>query len=165
MFATPKLRRQHLIAAHHYPPEFFFSITNHGIGRLRELYGDSASLVRKTWKPREDAEGDKRVDNEQGDTDEGNMDDVVDVEKTEQAQEAAPLPRSEARAPSQEQLPNPGDLIPPATAPSKKRTLDSPPRSPSPEPVPPTPAASSLHAMLEQMSALSLVPRNVRRGK
>lgn len=164
MFATPKLRRQHLIAAHHYPPEFFFSITNHGIGRLRELYGDSASLVRKTWKPRGDTEGNERVNNKQGDTDQGEKD-VADVEKAGQAQEAVLLPRPEASAPRQGQLPTPSDPIPPATAPSKKRMLDSPPRLPSPEPAPPTPAAPSLNVMLEQMSALSLVPRNVRRGK
>jgi hypothetical protein len=64
MFANPKARRLHLIAAHSYPKEYFFSVTNKGIGGLLRRWGDGASLLRGPWRPR-DTEG-----NGEGDEDE-----------------------------------------------------------------------------------------------
>lgn len=64
MFATPKARRLHLIAAHSYPKEYFFSVTNKGIGGLLRRWGEGASLLRGPWRPR-DTEG-----NAEGDQDE-----------------------------------------------------------------------------------------------
>jgi hypothetical protein len=61
MFATPKARRLHLIAAHSYPKEYFFAVTNKGIGGLLRRWGDGASLLRGPWRPRDtegNAEGD-----------------------------------------------------------------------------------------------------------
>lgn len=52
MFANPKARRLHLIAAHAYPKEYFFSVTNKGIGGLLRRWGDGASLLRGPWRPR-----------------------------------------------------------------------------------------------------------------
>lgn len=62
MFTNPKARRLHLIAAHSYPKEYFFSVTNKGIGGLLRRWGDGASLLRGPWRPRDtdgDAEGDE----------------------------------------------------------------------------------------------------------
>jgi len=56
MFANPKARRLHLIAAHAYPKEYFFAVTNKGIGGLLRRWGDGASLLRGPWRPR-DTEG------------------------------------------------------------------------------------------------------------
>jgi hypothetical protein len=56
MFANPKARRLHLIAAHSYPKEYFFAVTNKGIGGLLRRWGDGASLLRGQWHPR-DTEG------------------------------------------------------------------------------------------------------------
>jgi hypothetical protein len=56
MFASPKARRLHLIAAHSYPKEYFFAVTNKGIGGLLRRWGDGASLLRGQWHPR-DTEG------------------------------------------------------------------------------------------------------------
>ncbi|KAH9957028.1 hypothetical protein BC827DRAFT_1228352 [Russula dissimulans] len=53
MFANPKARRLHLIAAHAYPKEYFFSVTNKGIGGLLRRWGDGASLLRGPWRPRD----------------------------------------------------------------------------------------------------------------
>ncbi|WFD35706.1 hypothetical protein MCUN1_002567 [Malassezia cuniculi] len=53
-FMTPKNRRLHLISVHHYPREFFFSLPLHGINELKARYGEGASLIRKPWKPRGD---------------------------------------------------------------------------------------------------------------
>lgn len=64
MFANPKARRLHLIAAHSYPKEYFFSVTNKGIGGLLRRWGEGASLLRGPWRPR-NTEG-----NGEGDEDE-----------------------------------------------------------------------------------------------
>ncbi|KZP01534.1 hypothetical protein CALVIDRAFT_594247 [Calocera viscosa TUFC12733] len=52
MFETPAKRRMHLIDAHHYPKEYFFAVTNKGIGGLLEKWGEGVSLVRPEWKAR-----------------------------------------------------------------------------------------------------------------
>jgi hypothetical protein len=60
MFANPKARRLHLINVHSYPKEYFFAVTNKGIGGLLRRWGDGASLLRGPWRPRdteENAEG------------------------------------------------------------------------------------------------------------
>lgn len=49
---TPKARRLHLIQAHGYPKEYFFAVTNKGVGGLLRKWGEGASMVRKEWKPR-----------------------------------------------------------------------------------------------------------------
>ncbi|KAF9478260.1 hypothetical protein BDN70DRAFT_880224 [Pholiota conissans] len=54
-FLTPKARRLHLIQAHSYPKEYFFAVTNKGIGGLLKRWGEGASMVRKEWKAREGA--------------------------------------------------------------------------------------------------------------
>ncbi|EJU03710.1 hypothetical protein DACRYDRAFT_14748 [Dacryopinax primogenitus] len=51
-FLIPAKRRLHLIDAHHYPKEYFFAITNKGIGGLLQKWGEGVSLVRPEWKPR-----------------------------------------------------------------------------------------------------------------
>jgi len=60
-FSTPKTRRLHLIDVHAYPKEYFFAVTNKGIGGLLRRWGDGASLLRGPWCPRDtkgNAEGD-----------------------------------------------------------------------------------------------------------
>ena len=64
MFANPKARRLHLISAHSYPKEYFFAVTNKGIGGLLRRWGDGASLLRGPWRPRDtegNAEGDDNL--------------------------------------------------------------------------------------------------------
>ncbi|KAI5895626.1 uncharacterized protein SCHCODRAFT_02619945 [Schizophyllum commune H4-8] len=52
-FAHPKARRLHLIDIHKYPKQYFFAVTNKGIGDMLRKWGDGASMVRGDWKPRE----------------------------------------------------------------------------------------------------------------
>lgn len=59
MFATPKTRRLHLISAHAYPKEYFFAITNKGIGGLLRRWGEGASLLRGQWRPRDNNDEDE----------------------------------------------------------------------------------------------------------
>ncbi|KAF4569541.1 Protein fmp52, mitochondrial [Pleurotus pulmonarius] len=57
LFSTPKTRRLHLIQAHGFPKEYFFAVTNKGIGGLLRKWGDGASMIRGQWKPREKKDG------------------------------------------------------------------------------------------------------------
>jgi hypothetical protein len=65
MFADPKARRLHLIAAHSYPKEYFFAVTNKGIGGLLRRWGDGASLLRGPWRPRDTQGNAERDDDEE----------------------------------------------------------------------------------------------------
>lgn len=67
MFANPKARRLHLIAAHSYPKEYFFAVTNKGIGGLLRRWGEGASLLRGQWRPR-DTEGNAEDDQDEDST-------------------------------------------------------------------------------------------------
>ncbi|KAJ6607008.1 hypothetical protein B0H10DRAFT_2308381, partial [Mycena sp. CBHHK59/15] len=53
MFLTPKARRLHLIQGHGYPKEYYFAVTNKGVGGLLKRWGEGASLIRGQWKARE----------------------------------------------------------------------------------------------------------------
>ncbi|TFK29607.1 hypothetical protein FA15DRAFT_731736 [Coprinopsis marcescibilis] len=61
-FATPKGRRLHLITAHGYPKEYFFAVTNKGVGGLLKKWGEGASLIRGHWKARDDTDADPPPD-------------------------------------------------------------------------------------------------------
>ncbi|KAM6497228.1 hypothetical protein JOM56_007701 [Amanita muscaria] len=61
LFMTPKSRRLHLIEGHKYPKEYFFAVTNKGVGGLLQKWGEGASMIRKEWKARE-AKGDNKAD-------------------------------------------------------------------------------------------------------
>ncbi|KAI9063305.1 hypothetical protein FKP32DRAFT_1592748 [Trametes sanguinea] len=63
-FLTPKARRLHLIQAHGYPKEYFFAVTNKGVGGLLKRWGEGVSLFRRPWRPREGGgtEGDEDGD-------------------------------------------------------------------------------------------------------
>ncbi|KAG6816280.1 hypothetical protein H0H87_007317 [Tephrocybe sp. NHM501043] len=52
LFSTPKTRRLHLIQAHGYPKEYFFAVTNKGVGGLLKKWGEGVSLIRGEWKAR-----------------------------------------------------------------------------------------------------------------
>lgn len=84
MFATPKGRRLHLISAHGYPKEYFFSVTNKGIGGLLKKWGDGASLIRKGWKAREGKDQDKDSDDER--MDEGGQSEDEDDKTSDMAE-------------------------------------------------------------------------------
>ncbi|KAJ6580987.1 hypothetical protein B0H19DRAFT_1113165 [Mycena capillaripes] len=55
LFLTPKARRLHLIQGHGYPKEYYFAVTNKGVGGLLKRWGEGASLMRGQWKAREPA--------------------------------------------------------------------------------------------------------------
>ncbi|KAI0262347.1 hypothetical protein BC834DRAFT_891962 [Gloeopeniophorella convolvens] len=63
VFASPKARRMHLITVHHYPKQYFFAVTNRGIGEMLRRWGEGASLLRGPWRARDDAGSDEDSDN------------------------------------------------------------------------------------------------------
>ncbi|KAI9433466.1 hypothetical protein H4582DRAFT_2101503 [Lactarius indigo] len=98
VFANPKARRLHLISVHAYPKEYFFAITNKGIGGLLRRWGEGASLLRGQWRPRDNNDEDE--DEEDGaslppsstlhsDDSDGPDDDHNDAEGIEAAASAA----------------------------------------------------------------------------
>ncbi|KAF7795035.1 hypothetical protein EIP86_006179 [Pleurotus ostreatoroseus] len=75
----------HLIQAHGYPKEFFFAVTNKGVGGLLRKWGEGASLVRGQWRPRGEDEHDMDVDDNDDD------DDVAEEELDTEAASASML--------------------------------------------------------------------------
>lgn len=66
LFSTPKTRRLHLIQTHGYPKEYFFAVTNKGVGGLLKKWGEGASLIRGSWKSRESRNSNDKMDIENG---------------------------------------------------------------------------------------------------
>ena len=67
LFTTPKNRRLHLIQTHGYPKEYFFAVTNKGVGGLLKKWGEGASLIRGSWKSRESSNSTDKMDIENDD--------------------------------------------------------------------------------------------------
>ena len=90
LFTTPKNRRLHLIQTHGYPKEYFFAVTNKGVGGLLKKWGEGASLIRGSWKSRESSNSTDKMDienddeNDSDDDDEGEEEaDISNVSNTE----------------------------------------------------------------------------------
>ena len=75
-FSTPKTRRMHLIEAHGYPKEYFFAVTNKGVGGLLKRWGEGASLLRKPWKARENGTTENSDEDGEGDEDAVEMEQI-----------------------------------------------------------------------------------------
>src|ERR1700761_4261245 len=57
----------HLIQIHGYPKQYFFAVTNKGIGGLLRKWGEGASLLRGEWKAREEEKEMSVVDEDRED--------------------------------------------------------------------------------------------------
>ncbi|KAK0466844.1 uncharacterized protein EV420DRAFT_1635883 [Desarmillaria tabescens] len=69
VFQTPKARRLHLINAHGFPKEYFFAVTNKGVGGLLKKWGEGASMIRGEWKKKEGNDDEEEEGNDtQSDT-------------------------------------------------------------------------------------------------
>ncbi|KAH8833043.1 hypothetical protein DL96DRAFT_1584430, partial [Flagelloscypha sp. PMI_526] len=95
LFSSPKKRRLHLIQVHGFPKEYYFSVTNKGIGHLLKKWGDGVSMVRPAWKERPATVNDE----EDGD--------VSPVEEDDEEEEIILHPSSRAPKP-QKQTPTNG---------------------------------------------------------
>ncbi|KAF9525944.1 hypothetical protein CPB83DRAFT_858661 [Crepidotus variabilis] len=141
-FSTPKTRRLHLIEAHSYPKQYFFAVTNKGIGGLLKKWGEGASLIRKDWKPRDAAEyrdGDK-MDDDEDEKDEEDNGGVAIVNDMEEPADLDATPRI-----------LPKKMLSPTT-----KAFDHP-QQPQDN--------SGLEGLTQSLNTLSLVPNSVRFGR
>ncbi|KAL6301715.1 hypothetical protein BKA93DRAFT_930139 [Sparassis latifolia] len=143
-FLTPKARRLHLIEAHGYPKQYFFAVTNKGVGGLLRRWGEGASLLRGQWRAREgDEDDDDRDANDREDMD-MDMDDKdenenEDEDEDEVVLEITPLPRQDA------------PLHPPLAPAEKEKDKSK--------------DADAVSALARSLSSLALVPPNVKFGR
>lgn len=145
-FQSPKARRLHMIEAHKYPKEFFFAVTNKGIGGLLKKWGEGVSMVRGEWKPRD--KDDTKPKKGKGKTDTGDKMLVENDDDDESPSEEEEDPVQEVDMEELERTPKPG-----------VRTLHptSPPKSGG--------VKSDVDALADGMSSLSLIPSSIRFGR
>lgn len=70
-----------MIQAHAYPKEYFFGVTNKGVGGLLKRWGEGASMIRGEWKPR--AEGEGEDEPKQGSQNDDSDEDKVEEEEAD----------------------------------------------------------------------------------
>ncbi|TBU39331.1 hypothetical protein BD309DRAFT_969932 [Dichomitus squalens] len=168
-FSTPKTRRLHLIQAHGYPKEYFFAVTNKGVGGLLKKWGEGASLLRKQWKPRED-------DAIEEGEDEGEED--ADADATEAESEAHAEAAGDDDDDEDEILLEKIQIVRPAghaTAAPETHTPGSPKKARrakgkdkdkrSGAEVAAKPAAGDIDGLASSLDALSLVPTSIQFGR
>lgn len=168
------MRRLHLIRTHHYPAEFFFSVTNHGIGELRQRYGASASLVRRRWTPRGaregaatlgadvDNTGDCRPRRSEPEAAGADVDGTDDSRPLHNERDAAAVPLtgvSELDADSERKGERKRGRSPEGSGDNSSASA-TPPASPATAAA--TPPGAVLDDLLGSISSLSFKPRNVR---
>ncbi|KAG8957961.1 hypothetical protein FRC00_003253 [Tulasnella sp. 408] len=142
-FSTPKGRRLHLIDAHKYPKEYYFSVTAKGVGDILHRWGQGASLLRKEWKPRPGQPGSK----------EGEA--AMDVEPNRSASPES----SPASSPTATQRGSTAPDLRVSSGTDVKASLAAAS----------APASSTvdkeLDSLTSNLSSLSLVPRSIRFGR
>lgn len=154
---TPKGRRLHLIQSHGYPKQFFFAVTNKGIGGLLHKWGQGASLFRGDWRPRVH-DHDMKSASESGDEHKSETGSEMDIEghrDTRRPIDSQHLVGSRAAAD------NPPDNT--LQYPSTPRALLSP--SPSSARRPLDPSSPESDSLTNAMSSLTLVPDKIRFGR
>lgn len=153
-FTTPKGRRLHLIDKHKYPPNFYFSITNKGIGGLLRKWGEGATLLRKEYTPNrgtETAGGNHEEPSSPIDVEDGESDDLV-------------LPKSEFAAgyhtPKAITTPSPTATVrtqtPPQQLQAEAHHMDVSPEQAS---------STDVDTLADSMSSLALIPPSVHFGR
>lgn len=154
-FATPKGRRLHLIDKHKYPPNFYFSITNKGIGGRLKKWGEGATLLRKEYAP-----GKQEIKP----ADEEDEEPTPPIDEDDESDDLV-LPRSEFASgyhtPRPPTAPLPATTVRTQTPPQRPETdihhMDVSSLDP--------PHSTDVDALADSMSSLALVPPSVRFGR
>lgn len=192
LFANPKGRRLHLISAHAYPKEYFFAVTNKGVGGLLKKWGEGASMVRGKWTPREPvinstSKPQLPVDKETMRDSTTSSSTTMDID--DDSDDDQPFVEDDDDdSDLEEQYTKPQNTVPPTSrsGPAKpvasrnKMMLDDPeatPRPTNPSNLPPvhdlpalksgtpTSSANTADSLAAGLSTLSLVPASVRFGR
>jgi len=171
-FMNPKARRHHLIQVHGYPAEFFFAITNKGVGGLLERWGEGASLIREKWKDKSSASDisiREHVDDTMS-TDGEESPDRKSAINSSCNQSSTPLQASGSSRTSGATL----IQEPPVASKPRLRTNSSAPKAPLSTTQNPQQkleasvngsAEDPLESLTSNMTALSLVPRTIHFGR
>lgn len=152
IFLTPKARRLHLISVHDYPKEFFFAITNKGVGGLLEKWGPGASLIRGKWKPREKTQQPNESE---------------DDESEDHSADLTLRRLSQSPTFVRETAPHLESPVPSSKQPRQTTTPSDPsfPRLPT-SPLRATQCSDeSMNVVTQNLASLSLVPSSVRFGR
>lgn len=177
-FMNPKARRLHLIQVHGYPAQFFFAITNKGVGGLLERWGEGVSLIRGKWKDRSNANTSDISLREHEEDMMSTDDEASSVRKTATSSPVKRSPASSSKPPRASRAPRISDTPtncdpslpskPRAAAdPSPLTTAKSttPTLQPKPEASQARLAEDPLESLTSTMTALSLVPRTIHFGR
>jgi len=156
-FTTPKGRRLHLIDKHKYPPNFYFSITNKGIGGLLRKWGEGATLLRKEYTP-------SKKGTETETTDEKHEDPASPIDEDSTSEDLV-LPKSEFASgyhtPKPFVAPSPTATVRTQTPLERFQTEAHDTDASSSEPAPST----DVDVLADSMSSLALVPPSVHFGR
>jgi hypothetical protein len=151
MFTTPKGRRLHLIDKHKYPSNFYFAVTNKGIGGLLSKWGEGATLLRKEYTPGKKGTGIETTDESCGEPidEDSETGDLV-------------LPKSEFASgyhtPKAFVAPSPTvTQTPPERFHAEVGDMGAPPPGPAP--------SAAIDVLADSMSSLALVPPSVHFGR
>ena len=146
----------HLIQVHNYPKQYFFAVTNKGIGGLLKRWGEGASLIRKEWKPREgQSKAGTKIQ------DDGNMDEDEGNDKGDQGEESAPTTTDDDAEPADlDATPRirPRRILSPTTSHSSKGSEAHHNRHRHD-------TQADVAGLTQSLNALSLVPSSVRFGR
>ena len=149
----------HLIQVHSYPKQYFFAVTNKGIGGLLKRWGEGASLIRKEWKPRE-GQGKAGTKNQ----DDVKMDEEEGDDRGDQGEESAPTTTDDDAEPADlDATPRirPRRILSPTTSHSSKgsETHYNRHRHDTQQ------GNADVAGLTQSLNALSLVPSSVRFGR
>jgi len=152
----------HLISAHGFPKQYFFAVTNKGIGGLLHKYGSGASLLRGEWRERKGSIGDKGGDNQ--------SDEEEEDEEEEEPVEAGKAPLASNRSPAQAKKPVGREQPPHLQSPTRSPTKPKSQSAPQSKPATTSPARVSgnqlsVDALTKSINSLSLVPPSIRFGR
>ena len=136
VFSSPKTRRLHLIDTHAYPKEYFFAVTNKGVGGLLKKWGDGVSMLRREWKDRD-----------------GEDDEVTDIQ----------METDDGIITTEEDVTDRGDSYTDTTHARSPQSKKTKPR-PKPQTAKAT-TEDQLDGLTSSMTSLSLVPPSIRFGR
>ncbi|KAK7062518.1 hypothetical protein VNI00_000006 [Paramarasmius palmivorus] len=138
-FSNPKARRLHLIQVHSYPKEYFFAVTNKGVGGLLQKWGEGASMIRGQWKKR-DENSDVDEDASTSET----VDDANDGNETDHTERQSATASHTSKRPTRRKV----NFAPETRSETNRNTHKE--------------DADMADQLAESMTSLSLVPGSVR---
>ncbi|OJT09795.1 hypothetical protein TRAPUB_13754 [Trametes pubescens] len=138
--------------AHGYPKEYFFAVTNKGVGGLLKRWGEGASLLRRPWQPREKGNADEDDDEDEDGT-------ATDATQVQSANGGGVLSDDDEEQILLEKMP----VDRPARA--STTAANGPPASPAKGKGRETRPSEEDNTLADAMDSLSLVPSSVQFGR